>query len=129
MLVRERNGKTAVAKLCMYYVAAVLLTFNSSDNSFSLGNLSPAEKRFSIVIIDNNVSAILCESTLFFMGYITSAFLILYYVRLSASNKIENTIYTAHRLNLECRPPAKHFPGGTTVNPGGLQYINQERYM
>ena len=22
----------------------------------------------------------------------------------------------------DCRPPAKHFPSDTTVNPGGLQY-------
>ena len=58
----------------MASLRVVRLTFNYSDNSFSLGNLSPAEKRFSIVIIDNSVSAILCESILFFMGYITSAF-------------------------------------------------------
>jgi hypothetical protein len=26
----------------------------------------------------------------------------------------------------DCRPPAKHFPGDATVNPGGLQYKNME---
>ncbi len=66
--------KWKCCKIRMASLRVVRLTFNSSDNSFSLGNLSPAEKRFSIVIIDNNVSAILCESILFFMGYITSAF-------------------------------------------------------
>ena len=24
----------------------------------------------------------------------------------------------------DCRPPARYFPGGITVNPGGLQYRN-----
>ncbi len=24
----------------------------------------------------------------------------------------------------DCRPPARYFPGGITVNPGGLQYSN-----
>ncbi len=24
----------------------------------------------------------------------------------------------------DCRPPARYFPGGITVNPGGLQYNN-----
>ncbi len=36
-------------------------------------------------------------------------------------------IYTAHRLNLQCDPTVdrqpSNFPGDTTVNPGGLQYI------
>ena len=48
----------------MASLRVVLLTFNSADSSFSFGNLSPAMKRFSIVIIDNIVSAILCESIL-----------------------------------------------------------------
>ena len=28
----------------------------------------------------------------------------------------------------DCRPPARYFPGDTTVNPGGLQYIYCIRY-
>ena len=27
----------------------------------------------------------------------------------------------------DCRPPARYFPGGITVNPGGLQYISRNR--
>ena len=61
-------------RMRMTSLRVVLLTFSSADNSFSLGNLSPAEKRFSIVIIDSSVSALLCESILFFMDCITSAF-------------------------------------------------------
>ena len=34
-------------------------------------------------------------------------------------------------VQLDCRPPARYFPGGITVNPGGLQYkkknVNDER--
>ena len=62
----------------MMYLASlkvVLLTFSSADSSFSFGNLSPAVKRFSIVIMDNIVSAMLCESILLFIAYITLAFL------------------------------------------------------